>query len=94
MKAMAKAFLAVHDPLSVASWGDFMARGDQPFGSFGALGRIAAPVLIIPGADDMHPRAIADQYRAALPDADWVEAALDDPAALAGAIGAFCKRAR
>jgi 3-oxoadipate enol-lactonase len=94
MQAMARAFLMVHDPLSVAAWGDFMARGDQPFTTFDEVARIAVPTLIIPGDDEMHPRSIADQYRSALPHADWVEAPLNDPAALAGAIAAFCGRVR
>ncbi|HZZ36208.1 MAG TPA: alpha/beta hydrolase, partial [Caulobacteraceae bacterium] len=90
MQAMAQAFLAVHDPQSVAAWGDFMARGDQPFATVDQLTRVTAPVLVIPGADDMHPRAIADQDRAALPHADWVEAPPADMAAVTAAIARFC----
>jgi 3-oxoadipate enol-lactonase len=92
MQAMAQAFLAAHDPQSVAAWGDFMARGDQPFGGLADLARIAAPVLIIPGADEMHPRDLAEQYRAALPEAAWFEPVAGDNAPTARAIAAFSKR--
>ena len=90
--AIARAFAAVHEPSSVAAWGDFMASGAQPFESLSDLARITAPVLLVPGTDEMHPRSVAELYRAALLRVEWAEA--PDDASIARAIADFCRRAR
>lgn len=89
-EAFAAGFAATHDALSVAGWGDFMAAGSQPFADLPDLQTIAAPVLIIPGADEMHERAIAEAYRRAMPQAQWCEG---DAQAVAQAIAALVAKA-
>lgn len=82
MRARAKAVVAAYDPGSVATSTRFMASGVQPFAA-GDLARLAMPVLVVPGADPEHPRAVAEVYAARAPNATLVESA-DWAGAIAG----------
>ncbi|MBV8755900.1 MAG: alpha/beta fold hydrolase [Deltaproteobacteria bacterium] len=77
IRERAKQVVAGYDPASAATSTRFMASGVQPFGP-GELARLEMPVIVVPGRDAEHPRAVADVYRAA-PHATIVDA--DDWAA-------------
>lgn len=56
-----------YDPASLAATSHFLASGVQPFGPVADLQRIRVPVLLVRGADAMHPAAVSDLYAQALP---------------------------
>ena len=74
-----------------------MLSGAQPFASAEDLRRIAAPTLLIPGNDPMHPAETAEIYAAKIPQCSIVEP-LDAAdyngrsKEIASAIGDFCAR--
>ena len=56
-----------YDPASLAATSHFLASGTQPFGPASDLQRIRVPVLLVRGADPMHPASVSDLYARALP---------------------------
>jgi pimeloyl-ACP methyl ester carboxylesterase len=74
---------ATYDPRSVAATTRFYASGAQPFASGGELAAITAPVLLVPGIDDTHPREVAEVYLQNLRDCTFREV---DPMTLGSAI--------
>ncbi len=50
------------EPASLVATSHFLASGEQPFRSSADLAGIQAPVLLIRGADPVHPSAVSDQY--------------------------------
>ncbi len=63
LRERARAMFATYDAASVASTTRFLASGAQPFATAGELAAIAAPTLIVPGADPTHPPEVAELYR-------------------------------
>lgn len=49
----------------------------QPFVELDELAAITAPVLLVPGADDAHPRVVSERYAKVLPNA-WIEDLMSD----------------
>ena len=58
-----RALVDGYDPASVATTTAFLASGAQPLATAADLGAIAAPTLLVPGADPTHPPEVADLYR-------------------------------
>ena len=74
IRERAKLVVAGYDVESVAASTRFMASGVQPFAP-GELARLAMPVLVVPGTDAEHPRAVAEVYVRHAPRATLVETA-------------------
>jgi pimeloyl-ACP methyl ester carboxylesterase len=68
MRGPALAMILSQDPASVAAGGRLLASGDQPFGTASDLARLKMPVLLLRGADAMHPPEVSDLYERHLPD--------------------------
>ena len=67
VRERAKRVVATYDPASVAATTAFLASGLQPFARGQELRAIAAPALLVPGVDPIHPAEVAAVYRAHLP---------------------------
>lgn len=76
-----------YDPPSLVATSRFLASGAQPFHSPADLARIQVPVLLVPGADPMHPAAVSDLYLRNLP---RVEAVSPQDPMLALKLAQFC----
>jgi len=91
------AMIAEADLASFIATNEFMLSGAQPFASAEDLRRIAAPTLLIPGNDPMHPAETAELYAAKIPQCSIVEPldAADYNGCskeIASAIGDFCAK--
>jgi pimeloyl-ACP methyl ester carboxylesterase len=78
LRTRARATASGYDPRSVAALTRFMASGAQPFARGADLAAIAAPVLVVPGADPTHPPEIAAHLAAHLPRATVRDASPED----------------
>jgi pimeloyl-ACP methyl ester carboxylesterase len=74
------------DPASVVATSRFIASGAQPFASAADLRVLSMPVLLVRGADALHPAEVSDLYAENIPNCTVVPATADVPAE----IGAFC----
>ena len=87
----ALAMLAEFDAASVVATSEFIASGAQPFRSAADLAALAMPVLLVRGADAVHPGEVSDLYAASIPGCEVAPAETADvPAILRG----FCDRLR
>jgi pimeloyl-ACP methyl ester carboxylesterase len=78
-----------YDAASVAASTRFMASGVQPFAASEDLAAIAAPALVVPGADPTHPPEVAAIYHRHLQRCTMCET---DAMGYADAIAAFVDR--
>ena len=51
-----------YDPASIVATSHFLVSGAQPFRSPADLAAIRVPVLLMPGADPLHPGPVSDLY--------------------------------
>ncbi len=68
MAQPAWAMASTFDPGSVTTTSGFIASGVQPFRSTHELHNLAVPVLLVRGADAIHPTEISDLYAESVPD--------------------------
>ena len=97
MEAYFDAMIGSTDLASFVATNEFMASGAQPFVSDADLEAIAAPTLVVPGNDLMHPAEVAELYAARIPRSATVEVSdtadyISHNAEIAAAIGDFCER--
>jgi 3-oxoadipate enol-lactonase len=89
LRERGRAVIATFDPASVAATTRFMVSGGHPFASATELASIAAPTLLVPGADPQHPPEVAELYRRQLRSCTVREA---DASQYAAAIAEFLDR--
>jgi 3-oxoadipate enol-lactonase len=97
MEAFFDSILGLVDPNSFIATNEFMASCVQPFASARDLETIAAPTLLIPGNDLMHPPDVSVLYAASIPKCTLIDvSSIADfdarNAATAAAIADFCAR--
>jgi len=61
-REQAMAMAMEYDPASIVATSHFLSSGAQPFRSQADLASIRVPVLLVRGADPMHPGTVSDLY--------------------------------